>query len=319
MTDNKTLTIQDVQKAAEELMILKKETTTLDVKNKLRRDGFYATQTEVSRWMNNLCFPRQWTFKQNGNFRVFSFRGDTQEEVHEYMEHASAGEFWEMIIKDKQREIIKGNTGELGTTEKTEFDSNRAAVYFSKLLVEKQLAAGYVKENDQRLALGLRQMYGKYMRQRVSTFELGYFNVEQLTRQRAVFDCEGERKEGYLKMQLKAGYYFTWNFPNGENELKQILSQPSITLSQIHADKKELLGAKMKSYEAFDNNDLTITDFSEYATEGEESEWLELRLNNKNIYKVAFRFEGGDELELSKFDLDFEAELMPVLRAILKL
>ncbi|MEL6923230.1 MAG: hypothetical protein AAFO94_04210, partial [Bacteroidota bacterium] len=85
--DNKTLTSDAVQQAAEELMLTRGETTTLDVKNKLRREGFHAVQHEVSRCMTNLCYPRQWTFRQNGSFRVFFFRSDTNEVQHEYLEN----------------------------------------------------------------------------------------------------------------------------------------------------------------------------------------------------------------------------------------
>lgn len=62
-----------VKAAAEELIRENGATTTLEVKNKLRNQGFIAYQAEVSRMLDETAQSQGWEFEVNGKFRVYYF------------------------------------------------------------------------------------------------------------------------------------------------------------------------------------------------------------------------------------------------------
>lgn len=65
------LTKSDVLEAAEYMMQQNGQTTTLEVKNKLRSDSFFATQQVVSAFMEELCAEMGWQFENTGKFRIY--------------------------------------------------------------------------------------------------------------------------------------------------------------------------------------------------------------------------------------------------------
>ena len=68
----KNLAKQDVKDAAVKLMQSNGSTTTLDVKNELRSQGFWATQNQVSDFMNDLHNEESdWVFDNPNGFRVY--------------------------------------------------------------------------------------------------------------------------------------------------------------------------------------------------------------------------------------------------------
>lgn len=64
----KRLTNDDVKDAAQELISQNGQTTTLEVKQKLRNSGFFALQDEVSSAMATLGF----NYTENGIFRTYT-------------------------------------------------------------------------------------------------------------------------------------------------------------------------------------------------------------------------------------------------------
>lgn len=68
----KSLTIDDVKNVALDLISKNGSTTNLDIKNELRNQGFYATQTEISEIMDNEHAGWGLTFSFNGMFRTYS-------------------------------------------------------------------------------------------------------------------------------------------------------------------------------------------------------------------------------------------------------
>ena len=64
-----------VQRAAEILMMINGETTTLEVKKFLRLEGFIAYQNQVSRLMDELAQSdlANWTYTCNGTYRSYGF------------------------------------------------------------------------------------------------------------------------------------------------------------------------------------------------------------------------------------------------------
>jgi arginine repressor len=70
--DRKTLTAAAVYEAAETLMTTHGITTTLEVKNRLRNDGFWALQADVSRLMWLLAREVGWFVCSNGRHRLYA-------------------------------------------------------------------------------------------------------------------------------------------------------------------------------------------------------------------------------------------------------
>ena len=65
-----------VRAAAYTLMLANKTTTTLEVKNFLRHQGYLAFQNEISPMMDRLAHEEGWIFHFNGNFRIYTFEDD---------------------------------------------------------------------------------------------------------------------------------------------------------------------------------------------------------------------------------------------------
>lgn len=68
----KNLTSSDVEKTVRELIRMNGSTTTLEVKNALRRDGFYATQTAVSTCMADMAANNEINYNDNGSHRIYT-------------------------------------------------------------------------------------------------------------------------------------------------------------------------------------------------------------------------------------------------------
>lgn len=66
-----------VKQAAEHLMLSNGGTTTLEVKNLLRAQGYEAYQADVSIWMDRLCYELDWVYSCNGRFRSYRYRLET--------------------------------------------------------------------------------------------------------------------------------------------------------------------------------------------------------------------------------------------------
>ena len=90
----KTHTIDDVREVLYALMAQHQSTTTLDVKNELRRLGFQAFQDQVSQLVNTIVSQDNLSHHNNGKFNIYSFGPDTDETKHVYMERQQ--EFWKL-------------------------------------------------------------------------------------------------------------------------------------------------------------------------------------------------------------------------------
>ncbi|HFA50313.1 MAG TPA: hypothetical protein ENJ95_14975 [Bacteroidetes bacterium] len=66
----------DVQFAATHLIKTHGATTTLEVKNRLRSNGFIAFQNDVSIFMKIIAAEQGWEQECNGRFRIYSFSDD---------------------------------------------------------------------------------------------------------------------------------------------------------------------------------------------------------------------------------------------------
>ena len=67
------LTTTAVCEAAEALMQACGTTTPLEVKSRLRNQGYWARQADVSAFMRELARYRDWCYVSNGHHRVYTF------------------------------------------------------------------------------------------------------------------------------------------------------------------------------------------------------------------------------------------------------
>ena len=67
----KDLTTSAIINAAEYLMVVNGFTSTLEVKNLLRKQGFLALQSTVSAEMDRLVEYRDWAYLFNGTYRDY--------------------------------------------------------------------------------------------------------------------------------------------------------------------------------------------------------------------------------------------------------
>ena len=57
------------------------QTTTLEVKNALRSQGYFATQSAVSNWMDELATELSWEYDATGPFRIYRLKGDLDKQI----------------------------------------------------------------------------------------------------------------------------------------------------------------------------------------------------------------------------------------------
>jgi hypothetical protein len=69
------LSLAAVKQAATELMRAHGTTTTLEVKNRLRSQGYWALQADVSRLMEALADAEGWLYEAGPGFRVYCLPG----------------------------------------------------------------------------------------------------------------------------------------------------------------------------------------------------------------------------------------------------
>src|SRR5690349_14689610 len=119
-------TIDDVREVVYTLMAQHQSTTTLDVKNELRRLGFQAFQDQVSQMVNAIVSHDNLSSRNNGKFNVYSFGADTNEVKQVYMELGQ--EFWEAKAEKKSITIFSGKIGTDGKQEQFEFYKNSLAI-----------------------------------------------------------------------------------------------------------------------------------------------------------------------------------------------
>lgn len=71
----KTLTRDVVRDVAKDLLESNNTTTTLEIKQELRKQGYWAKQDDVSTHMDNIYFNENWTYTDNGGHRVYEELG----------------------------------------------------------------------------------------------------------------------------------------------------------------------------------------------------------------------------------------------------
>jgi len=311
----KNLTKNAVKEAAEHLIEAFGTTTTLDVKNRLRQQGFQALQAEVSNLMDTLTDEEQWRFNHNGRYRVYRFGPDSNDTFHKYLEQGQ--HFWEILASGKEQIINEGLIGTIGQMTTTKYPTNRKTIAQSKKVHQTMLDQGYSEAVDQRLPFNLRQKYATYLDQKPLKYTIGFFNVQAQEKLAAEITLENNQKtNGYVLQSKNAGYDLTWNLPQSQDKLTRIFKNPSTIVQDPDYDQKQLTGEKISVSSAFNQQEKVIQTFQGFTPTSLPSlQVMELHL--ENIYKIDIWFESGSQISLSKFDLDIHQELLPVARQIL--
>ncbi len=316
--NQKPLNRTSIQEIAERLMISNLETTTLEVKNQLRKEGFYAEQKEVSRWMLQLATWQNWAMVNAGNHRIYRFKDDSKDAFQNYLEKDNA--FWEVRVEGLEVVTGFGKIGEDGILNTQDFKSNRQAIHHGRRILNEILAKGYVEATDNRLSLELRKQYEPYLKLNALKCTLGYYGVKIQEKVEITYRLQNspnaKTSEGYLIHEKSAGFEFEWTLPDRGSELKHVLEHDYWDAIQICPNQSNLTGGKVLKTQFF-TKDHQSMDEPEILEKGEIKKLLSIKINNANLYNIRFEFSEGKPLDLSKFKLDLEKELLPIAKRFL--
>jgi predicted DNA-binding WGR domain protein len=263
-------------------------TTTLDVKNELRRLGFQAFQDQVSQMVSAIAAHDQLLSRNNGRYNLYFQGVDTAESRHVYLQ--AGDQFWEGRVDGKTITLHVGRVGTDGTEEQVQCYKNLlAARELERLADEKTRWSGYAPATDPRPPLAVRQQYGHLFGQRPVVCSIGYYNV-----------VKKELSEGQL-VTKNAGYRFTWHLPAGHAQVAAALNGPSWNNGNVRFDQAQLLGEKLVGRQPADV----------------PAEALRLEVDNGHLYEVEIGFENGSTAMLSKFQPDLQGALLLLARRLL--
>jgi predicted DNA-binding WGR domain protein len=311
----KDLTKEDVKNTAEYLIEKFGSTTEQDVKNRLRNGGFKAFQNDINVMMYELAQEENWTSTFKGNLHVYRFGPDTDESLLKYFEKQDA--FWEISVQAKELTLVAGKIGKNGETETKSFSSNRKAVSSAKNLIEQQKEQGFAEAIDKRLPLALRKKVGNYLEQKPIKCQIGYYNVSKTDKKLAQFTFEEGNNEGYIIFKKNVGCQFTWYLPQTLHDIKRVLNSEKWSPLFIQSDEQKMLGEKVQTKTAYAFSEEILDEYLEVKL-AETTELIDWEVNNDNVFQITFDFENGQKVHLSKFDLNYKEEMLPVAKMILE-
>lgn len=241
----KPLTDLAVIQAAEELMFQTGQTTTLDVKNLLRKQNYEATQAEVSSRMENVARQESWRIDNAGAYRVYKPAPDTDQNLEAYWELASAGLFWEIKVAQKTMFVTTGRVGTDGTTQTLAYHTNREAVRQGQLSMQEKNREGYAPAVDTRLSFAIRQHFATYFAKTITSVRLAYFGVVQARKRAGKLTSEDGEKAGEQIEYKEGGYEFVWNLPTEKPALEEILDKDKWLALDYQKNYSHCLGEKV--------------------------------------------------------------------------
>ena len=314
----KPLNTTAIQVAAEYLMTLNGQTTTLEVKNRLRGQRYNASQREVSEGMSKLSIanPRTWKYTQTSNYRTYSFKTDTDASMAVYLEKGNL--FWAVSLKGKTAVFEEGTKGKNGVFQEETYPSNRKAVFEVNALLRAKKTDGFFEVKDRRLPLKVRRKFAPYFNQKLTSCIFGFFEAERLVQQLATFEVNGQQTEGYLLLNQSAGYTFDWELPKDAEVVVKVLDSKKWDALRLGYRSAKLLGEKIKDAEAFDLEGAELKEGTYRLLEKKDDlEAQAILVNNENLYKIECLFEDGGRVVLSKFQMDVEEEILPMMRQLI--
>ena len=315
----KSLNINSVQRVAEHLMAAQGRTTTLEVKNKLRKDGFFALQEEVSTAMDFLAWENSWAFTCNGQYRTYHYGEDTNMALYCLMEKGD--QFWEIAVKEKYQIIRIGKYQRKGKGIFTHrYESNRQAIAEANRLLKLRESEGYriVKEQTDWARLMIEHF--KYLEKQALQCTLFFHSITKIEEQKAVFSFNGLLQAGLIQTIKKAGYEFTFDlgYKDRNQLLKQLLQVPEWDAAKIYGASSTLLGEKSMSTQSmlFNGAPADGLPVKNYLSNNKVSS---LAVATQNLYRIDFQFRDGTYLKLRKEQFDSEAPLFALAETFLRI
>ena len=294
----KALNINSVQSVAEALMAKNGATTTLEVKNQLRKEGFFALQAEVSAAMDFLAWENDWTFSSNGQYRTYHFGDDTNLAFYCHLE--KAGQYWEIAVKENFQIIrISNQKGKGIFTHR--YDSNRQAIAEAGRLLRHREHEGYVQVPLPGTVVKNVLEHFEYLNKTLLQCTVFFHSVTKIEEHPALFTVNGSQQLGLVQTIKKAGYEFTFDMAKENNGklLKQLLQVPEWDAGKIYGVGSALLGEKIMSTSAMLLNGTPATDFP-ILEKQDKAKVSTLEVGNKNLYRIDFQFRDSSQLILRK-------------------
>ncbi len=314
-TQTKRLDQTAILQAAETLMLQNDQTTTLEVKNYLRQQGYQAYQSPVSSWMNWLARQQKWHAEYSNRHYIYKFGADTEEVLHKYLE--KGGEFWEAKVEETEVLIGAGKTGEDGTYQKMQFASNRKAIHYVHNLLINRGKDNFVEAIDERLPLGLRLEYQAYFKEEAILCTMGFYNVQKTEKQTVSHTTKYAAKQtNDLHITKNAGYEFSWNLYRSTDKLKQILAQTAWDACKIGYESAELKGEAITAIQDHNGQAISLKDYRELPNL-DAPKITALNVSQAEMYQVSIAFRNGAKVHLSSFKYNLEGELIPLVKKLL--
>lgn len=306
----KQLSEEAILEAAEALMDEHGSTTTLDVKNRLRNQGYQAFQTEISQKMEKLCQTESWQYRTQGRFRVYYL--PPFKPLEERVRLQQNAHSWDLQIVKSQIYKVERNAEEILQVKVQQFTSARRAAYAYRGLQSQLKEKGFKPTAlDNQLSPLLCQQYQAFFQKKVSRLHLGFINV----RQQEVQTVKVNQENTQLEREINAGYYFAWQNPEAYTQiLGHLQQQKPIDLLATPPEQKQLLGQKVLRAQIQLEGQLVPARTIEWeaASEPQIQIWEAMP---KRLFECQIHYEDGQSLSLSHFGE--EAAELPELLSIL--
>ncbi|WP_338762542.1 hypothetical protein WAF17_17815 [Bernardetia sp. ABR2-2B] len=285
----KTLSLIDIQLVAHEHFKKRGFTTTLDVKNELRKKGFHAIQSEVSLWMDELATDEEWDYESNGTFRMYSLGDDEQYSATLYMVKGNA--FWEGELHGKTVWVTHGAIGSTMQSRQVHehtFPKSRIAWANWKQIITRNYQHGFKAVDNPFIArLRLRSLYQNYRLQNPISCLISYRNTKKYM------------AKGNQWIEMQGNYVLGWELPKQHKELKRMLRKKEWNSVQV-----DFQTVHVHHEETSHKEPLLVEDVSKPIME----------IDNSNIYEIELSYANGEILYLSAYDWQWEKELLPLVR-----
>lgn len=311
-----TLEPEVVCQVTEALMLTHGTTTTLEVKNELREQGFFAVQAEVSALMEVIAEERHWKFWHNGRHRIYTFAEDTDERLYRCL--AKGDQTWEIMVEGNMQIIAEGRPGRSLPISCQEFPSNRHALAHASGLVMIQESKGFKAAVPGGVNLQHRFRFRELILQKPLSCVLSFREGVEKAAYPAQFLLHGQTATGRLVVEKKVGYAFELSAAEAKTALSQQLHDKGWKVADDLRQKGLLLGEGSRRESAFLASGEALGQWTLIRQAAAPSE-VELDLPASGIYKAELRYENDRVLELSYQQWAPDTELWPLVLLLLGL
>ncbi len=274
------LTVDAVRNIAEELMTKYGNTTTLDVKNLLRNRNFFATQQEVSGYMDTLSTTEQWHHTQKNGYRVYSLPPDTNNTLDVY--YAKNNEVLDIYVQGKELHIGTGKKYSQIAWQIKTLKRNATAMAEAQQIIKDKKAEGFT-QNTQVPAYAVRQQMRTLTHEKPEKVKIGVYDF--FLKYHYIIDEQQISENKYC-----VGGHFSWEKESFEN-LAQNITHKNWSLNLFLQGNFVANGKKLhdKITRPKQAQDITTNDF------------VEIVPYSGQLYEVIFTTASGKVVALNKF------------------